>query len=135
MNAEGSRRRALALWALAGAAGFGGLALLSVWVPAPGPENTLCFSRRILGLPCPGCGLTRAFAHLAKGEWSAALAAHPFAPLLAAETAAAWIACGVLLARRRPLQAPAWFEPAVLGHVAVLFALWLGRLSTGTLPW
>ncbi len=130
-----SRRRALGLWALAGAAALAGLALLHVWVPAPGPQNTICFSRRILGLPCPGCGLTRAFAHLAKGEWTAAVAAHPLAPLLAAEIAAAWIACGALLARRLPLRPPAWFQPVLLGHVAVLFALWLGRLSTGTLPW
>jgi hypothetical protein len=126
-------RRSAWPWALAGLAGLAGLALLHVWVPDPDPARAFCFSRRFLGLPCPGCGLTRAFAHLAKGEWSAALAAHPLAPVLAAEAAVAWLLWGVGL--RRTLPRPHWVVPVALGHLAVLCALWLGRLSTGSLPW
>jgi hypothetical protein len=128
-------RRSAWLWALAGLAGLALAAVLHVWVPAPGPERSLCFTRRVLGIPCPGCGLTRAFAHLAKGEWAAALAAHPLAPLFAAEVVLAWLAWGRAALRNLPLPRPVWLEPVTVAHVAVLCALWLGRLSTGTLPW
>jgi hypothetical protein len=130
----GSRRSAW-LWALAGLAGLAGIAFLHLWVPAPGAENSICFFRRALGIPCPGCGLTRAFAHLAKGDWAAALAAHPLGPLLAAEIVLAWLVWGRAALRNLPLPRPAWLERVVLAHVAVLCALWLGRLSTGNLPW
>lgn len=128
-------RRSAWLWALAGLAGLAAAVVLRVWVPGSGPETSFCFSRRVLGLPCPGCGLTRAFAHLARGEWSAALADHPLAPVLAAEIVLAWLAWGRSALRGLPLPQPAWLTPAVLAHLAVLCALWLGRLSTGSLPW
>lgn len=126
-------RRSVRTWALAGLAGLAAVALLHVWVPDPDPARAFCFSRRFLHIPCPGCGLTRAFAHLAKGEWSAALAAHPLAPLFAVEALAGWLLWGIGL--RRPLPRPDWIPQAALGHLAVLCALWLGRLSTGSLPW
>lgn len=127
--------RAFGLWVLAGLAALGGFLLFRSWIPAPGAQNTVCLLRRLSGLPCPGCGLTRAFAHLAKGEWSAAASDHPFAFVFAAELGVAWLAWGTALARRRPVRSPAWLESAVLAHLAVLVAFWLGRVSTGTLPW
>jgi Protein of unknown function (DUF2752) len=130
-----SRSRQLWLWLLAGLAGGIGIAVLHVWVPAEGTRNAVCLTRRFLGIPCPGCGLTRAFGHLAKGEWNAALLAHPLAPVFFVELIGAWVWAGVDLARGLPLRAPRWFEPVAVGHVAVLCALWVGRLSTGTLPW
>lgn len=123
------------LWALAGLAGLAGLAALHVWEPSPDPRSSICLSRRLLHLPCPGCGLTRASAHLAKGEWGAAAADHPLAPVLAAELALGWIAWGVLLARGKPAVRPGWLDPVLLAHAAVLVALWLGRVATGTVPW
>jgi hypothetical protein len=128
-------RRSAWLWALAGLAGLAGAAILHVWVPAYGPEGSICFSRRVLNLPCPGCGLTRAFAHLAKGQWTAALTAHPLAPVLAAEFLLIWLAWGRAALRGLSFPRTAWVERAVLAHLAVLCALWVGRLSTGTLPW
>lgn len=123
------------LWVLAGLAALGGFLFFRVWVPAPGVQNTVCLLRRLSGLPCPGCGMTRAFAHLAKGEWTAAASDHLLAFGLAAELGLAWLVWGVALARRRQVGMPSWFERAVLAHVAVLVAFWLGRVSTGTLPW
>lgn len=128
-------RRSAWLWALAGLAGLAIAVVLHLWVPGSGPETSFCFSRRVLGLPCPGCGLTRAFAHLAKGQWSAALAAHPLAPVLAVEIVLLWLAWGRSALQGLPRPQPAWLTPVVIGHVAVLCALWLGRLSTGSLPW
>ena len=87
--------------------------------------------------------MTRAFAHLAKGEWSAAVHDHPLAPLLAAELAALWIAWGCRVAGLwavppwlRRLRWRRWSPPEllVLGEVALFFVVWLGRLATGTLP-
>jgi hypothetical protein len=130
-------RRDARLWLLAGFAGLAGLALLHFWTPSNDPAAAICLSRRLLHLPCPGCGLTRAFAHLAKGEWLAALAAHPLAPVLALEAFLGWLAWGAALAARRPFRLPAGMgiDTLALGHAAVLVALWLGRAATGTLPW
>ena len=38
----------------------------------------LCVFRNVTGLPCPGCGLTRAFLSLIQGRWSDSLRFHPF---------------------------------------------------------
>lgn len=126
-------------WALAwGATGLGALVAgvaLAHATPEAGP--TLCMLRRVFALPCPGCGMTRAFAALARGEWGAALTFHPWAPVLAAELAAGWLVWGAsLTARDRPLPRgwPARLGPLLGANLAALAALWLGRLATGTLP-
>jgi hypothetical protein len=79
--------------------------------------------------------MTRAFALLAKGEWSAALTLHPLAPVLALEAVLGWFTWGAALAARRSLRLPVRLDTVVLAHAAVLVALWLGRAATGTLPW
>ena len=129
-----SRYRALA-WALAPlAAAAAGAAAWGARLPA-GPEYTLCLFRRATGIPCAGCGLTRAFVHLARGEWLAALADHPLAPLVVLELAAGWALWGLALAGRVRPRPERWLGPWLLAHAAALGALWLGRLATGTLPW
>jgi hypothetical protein len=122
-------------WLLTGLTGLAGLAVLHVWVPSNDPAMAVCLFRRLLHIPCPGCGLTRAFAHLAKGEWGAALRMHPMAPVLALEAILGWLAWGAALAVHRPFRLPVPIDKLTLGHAAVLVALWLGRAATGTLPW
>ena len=130
-----SRSRRAVLWAATP------LAAAAVWVAArvvalqPGPQNTLCLFRRLTEVPCPGCGLTRAFVHLARGEWLAALADHPLALLAALELVAGWAVWGLVLAGRLRPRPERWLGPWLLAHAGVLVALWLGRLATGTLPW
>ncbi len=131
LDVPGKRR--LAGWALAGAAGAAALLVLHEWTPSDGPGFTICPLRRMTGLPCPGCGMTRALAHLAKGEWSAAIHDHPLAPLLAAEVALLWAAWGAAAARLARLPALVKPEVAALCHVALLVAVWLGRMAAGTL--
>lgn len=130
---------ALRLWLVLGLAGLAGLAILHVWVPSGDPANAICLSRRLLHLPCPGCGLTRAFAHLAKGEWSAALRDHPLAPAVGLQVILGWAAWGLAVVAKRPLRLPVRLESLllalVLANIAALAALWLGRVATGTLPW
>ena len=104
---------------------------------------SICMLRRVFGLPCPGCGMTRAFAALARGDLRAAFAFHPWAPVVAAELAAAWllwgasvIGAGAAAWSRRVGALPArrWAGRLVAANLTALAALWLGRLATGTLP-
>ena len=42
----------------------------------------MCMSRRIFGISCPGCGLTRSFVAMAHGEFHLAIQANPMGPVL-----------------------------------------------------
>jgi hypothetical protein len=70
--------------------------LLSPHTAASGP--VLCPFRRITGMPCPGCGMTRSFVALAHGDLGAALASNRLGPLLMAVFAVAlvWKAASLL---------------------------------------
>jgi len=75
---------------LAIAAGFGGVLLLSFFLHPDargyGTHEQLylppCYVKFFFHIPCPACGLTTAFAHLAKGHWQAALQANFMSPLI-----------------------------------------------------
>jgi hypothetical protein len=42
-----------------------------------------CFTKKIIGVDCPGCGIQRSLVHLAKGEFGQALTMYPaIVPLL-----------------------------------------------------
>src|SRR3977135_111559 len=55
-----------------------GLNIVAISLHLPGWE---CAFFRVTGLPCPGCGLTRACLLLLKGEVHAAIRFHAFAPI------------------------------------------------------
>jgi hypothetical protein len=91
-----------------------------------------CPLRAVSGVPCPGCGLTHAFAALAKGDWEGALGHHALVPVFAAVGVvllAAAIAPAALRARLaglvRAVEGRLWLD--VLFVVAVGVA-WLWRL-------
>lgn len=60
------------------------------------------------GLPCPGCGLSRAMSSLVHGEWWAAVRAHPFAPVFLV----GWVVLvgGLVLPRVRRLGFARWLD-------------------------
>lgn len=122
-------------WGIAGIGGLLGGFLFHFWTPSGGPSRSVCLFRRTLDLPCPGCGLTRAFGALAKGEFAASWHLHPFAIWLSLELFAAWLVVGWWLWRGEPLPASKKVMPWVLMQVGVYLALWTGRVATGTLPW
>jgi hypothetical protein len=127
--------RAVHLWLLTGLVGAAGLAIFHLWMPSGDAASAICLSRRLFHLPCPGCGMTRAFAHLAKGEWSAAMHDHPLAPLVALELMLGWSVWGLAMRKGQPLRLPFRVEALLVANAAALIALWLGRAATGTLPW
>lgn len=108
------------------------LGLAYFWVPSG--SRTLCVFRITLGLPCPGCGLTRAASHLLHGDLAASIRLHPFALLLALEAATLWAVLGHRSHRALPIRLPQRIEGWALAHVVALVALWLGRLASGTAP-
>ncbi len=125
-------RRAL-FW-LVGGLGAAGLAVLAVWTPPDDGSLSLCLTRRGLGLPCPGCGVTRGLAHLLQGDLARAMALHPLSPLVLADAAAGWGLWGLVvhgLAAAPPARA---VRLVLLAQLAVFVALWLGRLASGTAP-
>jgi hypothetical protein len=50
----------------------------SFFMPVTGLGFDICWFHNATGLPCPGCGLTRAFASVSHGDFARAWAMHPF---------------------------------------------------------
>ena len=80
-----------------------------------------CLFAAATGLPCPFCGMTHGVAALGAGDFGAAVAAHPLAPLAVALALAAPTA---LVVRRRLAVAPAGLWALAL----LVSAVWLARL-------
>lgn len=105
------------------------LVLSLLLTPETLPAVSTCVFYRFTGVPCPGCGMTRAFCSLGHAEWRAAWLYHPLSyPLYAAcWFAAAW----PLVLRVRPawarLARPLWLAAAVIGYLIVLLAFGVWR--------
>lgn len=84
------------------------------------------------GVPCPGCGLTRAIALLFRGEWRASLTMHAFAPIFV--IGLAMIGLGALLPSSRRQAFIDWIREVEQRTaittllVVALFLYWLVRL-------
>ncbi len=125
-------RRAL-FW-LAGGVGAAGLVVLAAWTPPDDASLSICFTRRIVGLPCPGCGLTRSLSHLLQGNLARAMELHPLAPLAAADALVGWGVWGLVVHGLAAAPPARVVRLVLLAQLAVFVALWLGRLATGTAP-
>ncbi len=77
LQVSATRRVASSEWlALGGLAALGTAFVLSPDHIEDGP--VICPFRRLTGLPCPGCGLTRSWVYGAHGWWRESFLAHPF---------------------------------------------------------
>ena len=72
--------------------GVAAVAAVQVVGVAAGVGGWPCPLKGVLGIPCPGCGLTRATVALLRGEFAAAFRLHAFAPLLLLAVAASAVA-------------------------------------------
>ncbi len=59
-----------------------GLGCAQLALTATGLPAWQCPFRTACGIPCPGCGLTRATVALLHGDWRHALTLHAFSPLV-----------------------------------------------------
>jgi hypothetical protein len=134
-----SPHAARALWAIGFVAALGTLVVACLLHPDPsgfGTHTQLglppCLFRAITSLPCPTCGLTTAFAHMARLQITSALHSHPLGPLLFALDALAVPLTLVGFTRAWPinlaLRRLRAGELAVIISLAVLL-VWVARLS------
>lgn len=85
-----------------------------------------CLWKSLLGVPCPGCGLTRAFVSLGRGDFQAAWDFHPWAFLLF--PLCLWYALRPLFPSRvaphKPSSAPPRSRLPYALAVLAVFMLW-----------
>ncbi len=99
-SGSAGRRNAL----LAALAAVFVLAVSAVFVPGGLPKVEICVFHRMTSLPCPGCGLTRAFCAISHGDFAAAWQFNPFAFLFYAGVLAVpfWVALNLRAPGRPP---------------------------------
>lgn len=123
------------VWAALAAASAGVLLVARLLTPSASGVGTHtqlglppCGFLWLLHRPCPACGLTTAFAHLAKGDVRESLAAHPLGlPLFVGLSLfALHAAIGAL--RARAISVPASAGRLAWLYVAALLGVWLVRL-------
>ena len=97
----------------------------------PMPET--CSSRTWFGLDCPGCGLTRSFIYLARGNWDAAFAVNRTGWLLALTVLAQfpyrWRALRQMHAGHAARAAPVWTSYFNYVLIMALIGNWAAKMA------
>jgi hypothetical protein len=119
----------------------GALAISALFRPESLPRLSLCPFHRFTGLPCPGCGLTRAFCCITHGEFADAWYFNPFGYLFYA--GCLLLLCWPLIRRRWPeaetrLARSRWTDRLPLILIGSMMLFGIGRivlvLRGATLP-
>ena len=96
---------------------------------SPMPET--CTSRRLIGIDCPGCGMTRAFISISRGQFSRAWQFNPASFVVYAFVALQIPWHGLQIYRLRKKQRPIqwnWIYLTPIAVVVVLVLNWLWKL-------
>jgi hypothetical protein len=101
------------------------------------PLPPLCTMKRVAGLDCPGCGMTRSFIAAAHGRWREAFRFNGAGPLWFAVIAGQIPYQAYQLSRigrrLRPIDAGWWGQAVIYFGLAALILQWIVR--TGALLW
>jgi hypothetical protein len=126
-----SRARAVLIFA-----GLSAVFIVSVmWRPPDNPSLILCPFRLLTGLPCPGCGMTRAFCAIGHGELWRAVRFNLLSPAVFLAAIAVWIYAAATVFKFD--KARSFFLRLLPGALVtkILFALvivwWAARLIGG----
>lgn len=118
------------LWLASPFLAFGLLALFTPTDDGP----TFCLFALCTGTACPGCGMTRAAAHLVRGDIGMALSYHPLVLVAVLAVAGGWGWFLLRLLGKAPPPSQKSMNLILIGSAAALLAVWAVRLATGTLP-
>jgi uncharacterized protein DUF2752 len=125
-----SARQHLHWLAIAPAAAFGLMTMAS-----PSDDGlTICPMALLTGVACPGCGMSRAIAWMFRGDLERSVGYHPLAPLVVmiSVVAVVWALGRRLRGWKSPPQA--LLTGGLIVLAALLMAVWIARLASGTLP-
>ncbi len=116
-----SRRPARPVWAIGLVAAWVGLVALAVYLSqTTGRVVTLCWFRRLTGLPCPTCGATRGLLALLAGEGAKAWLCNP----LLATLVVLWVVLvSVRVCFARAVRIRVSRREALLGWGALVLAI------------
>jgi Protein of unknown function (DUF2752) len=92
----------------------------------------VCLFKRLTGIPCPTCGLTRALCHALRGDWGVSFDYHPAGILLAAGLIGwmLWSAADAARGRRFAEAARGRLCTSMIGAgIVVSIAAWVVRLT------
>ena len=110
-----------------------GLAILQVGLAAAGWRGWQCPLDFVSGVPCPGCGLSRAMALFIQGKWQTAIEVHAFAPIIVVAVGFLTITAimPVSLQRQTAQRMAVWERRSgmVTWVVLAMFIYWGLRLS------
>ena len=89
----------------------------------------LCPFAFLSGLPCPGCGLTRAGFCLLRGDLGGAVAMSPLSPVVVPFVALVVARAFWLYLRGRAALPPRWVTRGAIGLWAALIVVWALRFT------
>ena len=103
------------------------LAASFLYFPHATTGPVLCPMALLLGMPCPGCGITRAFCFASHGHFREAFGFHPLWPLLLAYFAFLWGYQLAEVVKGAPPKLPTYRIAAVA--IVILLGFWVVRLA------